>query len=259
MTTDYVMRLAWDASEELEKTDVQAMRDCFVRFGQRQFGEKVAPALADIYHDYFTTPYIQKGRRADSGLTRSVRVAARSLAKWAANGKKPDQQVLEDARTNLTMYRDSHARFKGLLDRATALRADVPDDRRNFYQFHVLTTLELYMHAFAANESLSRAMLAMEDGNRDSAVEHARTALLHFDKIAPALRKGEYTPWEGWNAGDVVTNVEPTRHALAVCAAALAGDPPPAPVTTYDVYKKIQEYQRPFLKNYPLMYPPRDR
>lgn len=257
LTTDYVMRLAWDASEEIEKTDIQAMQDCLLRFSQRQFGEKAAPALAAIYHDYFMLPYLRKARRADCGLMRSVRTTAQSLAEWARDGKTPDPKALDGVRKNVPVFAAHQERFEKLFARAAALGGDVPADRREFYQFHVLTTMEFYRQGFAAAEQISRAMLAMAEGDRESAMRFAREAVSRFDGVGPALRKAEYTPWQGWYAGDLIARVEPTRYALAVAAAALAGESPPSPVPLYDPYKKIQEYQRPFLENYPLMYPKR--
>ncbi|NLE38228.1 MAG: hypothetical protein GX621_09415 [Pirellulaceae bacterium] len=259
MTTDYCMRLAWDASEELEKSDQQAMDDCLLDFSRRQFGDAVAPELAKIYDEYFTTPYLQKRLRGDCGVVRTAWNMANMLNNWVVKNERPDQKSLDEVKSELSMYEENTARFKNLYERALALYPDVPANRRDFYQFHVLTTLDLYRRAFATNAMLADAVLAMAEGDRDKAIGHARTAVDEFDRIFSALRKAEYPPWRGWHAGEIFVHLTPTRHAIIRCSASLSGEAPPPPINVRENYRRIQEYQEPFLKNFPLMYPPKTR
>ena len=221
--------------------------------------EEAATELAKIYDEYFTTPYLQKRLRVDCGVVRTAWNMANMLNNWVVKNERPDQKSLDEVKSELSMYEENTARFKNLYERALALYPDVPANRRDFYQFHVLTTLDLYRRAFATNAMLADAVLAMAEGDRDKAIGHARTAVDEFDRIFSALRKAEYPPWRGWHAGEIFVHLTPTRHAIIRCSASLSGEAPPPPINVRENYRRIQEYQEPFLKNFPLMYPPKTR
>lgn len=135
------------------------------------------------------------------------------------------------------------------------LAARVPENRRDFYQAHVLTMIQVHLDSLAMLEEYCAAKAALAAHDKPVALARAEQALLAVDRLFAALRKAEYGKWNGWYSGDVFVGMEGSRDLVRVMLAELKGEAPPPVRVKPDFYQKLYQYQIPFLENFPLMYP----
>ena len=99
------------------------------------------------------------------------------------------------------------------------------------------------------------------------ALKQTAGALAAGERLQDALRKAEYGKWAAWYAGERFIDLQRTRLTLQDLRTVLNGEPKtPKPDLWEDTgrdpvhhYNHIYQYQEPFLKNYPLFYPPTQR
>ena len=130
----------------------------------------------------------------------------------------------------------------------------IPADRRMFYRAHVLTPIGIHLHSLEMLEQYGAALTAYGQGDKAQAVVHAEQALCAVDELFDALHRAETGKWPAWYFGERFVGLEASRDRLRVALAALRGDPVP-PVRANSGYPELYQYQEPFLKNFPLLYP----
>ena len=204
--------------------------------------------------DYCTTPYPQQQRPGDTAVFWGIARMANSPARQAALGK-PAENNAQASRKDVEKFRGLHSRFLTLTQRAEKLNEDLPQDRKNFYQGHLLTQLGIYRHGFAIMLRIAQAITAFNQNNTAAAIERLDQALAEYDTLLALLRKAEYTPWQGWYAGDKFDYIYQTQHDIKRCRATLAHETPPPPTLPRQRYPTLYQYQQKFKNNYPLMYP----
>ena len=133
----------------------------------------------------------------------------------------------------------------------------MPAGRRDFYQSHVLTQIQIHLKSLASLEASCQAMTTYGTGNKPKAAMLAEQALEDFDRIYPELRKAEYGKWAGWYEGECFTALERTRCRLENMLATLKGESEPVYSDGWDDYGygELYQYQDRFSENFPLLYP----
>jgi hypothetical protein len=141
-----------------------------------------------------------------------------------------------------------------LARKAESLSARIPADRKQFYQAHVLTPIGIHLHSLEMLESYGRSLAAYSAGDKPQSIALVEKSLLAVDGVFAALHQAEYGRWAGWFIGERFVDLEANRDRLRVMRAALRGESPP-PIRPPFGYKELYEYQVPFGKNFPLLYP----
>lgn len=235
LSTDCAMRFAWNAAPYLGKTDQENMDDSLIDWSLRQFGEPLAREVAAIYARYYDIPYHRgQGNTGDNQLHTLMR--------------KPDAKTYQFAVTNRPYVAE-------LAADAQAITPRIPENRRDFYQAHVLTPIQIHLHSLAMLENYCAAKSALEKNDKVEALARAGQALRAADELFTALHAAETGQWATWYAGDRFVGMEGSRDLVRVLLAQLKGEPPPPVRSTPAAYTELYQYQMPFLRNFPRLYP----
>ena len=255
LSTDYAMRMAWDASAEMDKSSPQAQNEFLLDWSGRQFGADAAGPVAAIYREYFSTPYM-KLRDGDHRLFSNMTRLMASVAVEANRRTVPKRKTLDSAREYLKEREDSYRHLVALSERALALKSTIPPDRTDFYQGHVLTQISIHRRGSAVLRAICEAILAFGQKKKDSAIEHLDEALGEYEALLAPMRKAEYGRWRGWYAGERFVGVYEVHNGIKRFRACLASEPRPV-ARHRGRYAELYEYQEKFKQNFPLLYPAR--
>ena len=133
----------------------------------------------------------------------------------------------------------------------------MPEDRRGFFQAHVLTPIRIHQHSLEVLESYCAAKAAGEKNDKGEALARAGQAMRAADDLFAALHLAERGKWAAWYAGDLLVGMEGSRDLVRGLQARLKGEPAPPcrDDNKHEVYPKLYRYQLPFQTNFPLLYP----
>ena len=237
LSTDCAMRFAWNAAPYLGKTDQENMDASLIDWSCRQFGKALAKDVAAVYARYYDIPYHRgRGNTGDNQLHSAMRGPGPAASQLASNNRP---YVAELAKT------------------AQSLAPRVPVERRDFYQAHVLTQVQIHLQSLTMLEEYCAAKAAFEKKDNTQALARAEQALKSADELFSVLHRAETGKWSNWYAGDRLVGIEGSRDLVRVLLAQLKGEPVP-PCRDDDkhgIYSKMYQYQTPFQKNFPLLYP----
>ncbi len=258
LSTDCAMRLVWNAGPYLGRTDQQNMDAFLVDWSRREFGATAAQEIAAIYARYFNIPYQQQNPlHGENYAPDALRKLDREAAPLVAAGKPLTQDLLANVEKARQIAAANRAYVADLAAAAAALLPRVPDERRDFYQAHVLTQINLHLHGLEMLEDYIAALGAYNKGNRKEAIASAQQALGGAEELCDAQHRAETGKWAAWYFGERFEGLDASRDRLRVLLAKLRGEPPP-PIRPGLYYPDIYQYQDRFLKNYPRMYPHKD-
>jgi hypothetical protein len=258
LSTDCAMKLAWDARPYLEKSDEQNMTAFLEDWSRRQFGANAAGKVSGIYREYFATSYMNdSGLKGENWVQRQVRQLHDKTFPQVAAGKPLEDAAVKMCGEMLKFSSENRAYMEKLLGKAEKLSQMVQSSRRDFYQSHVLTQIQVHLKSLAVLEASCQAMKIYGAADKAKAIVQAGKALETFDGIYPELHKAEYGKWAGWYEGECFLRLEGTRGRLENMLAALKGEPEPVKSPWWDdyAYKELYQYQERFSKNFPLLYP----
>jgi len=293
LTTECVMRIAWDASPYMGKPDAANQKDFLLSWNRRQFGADVAPELADIWTEYYAIPGRQPNIILNDGngsvpeaensphnrlrmlseavvpFLRSIPLTAESLKNGAKQFELSPQLAqnwgysdLFGTAASLTVIAErqlkfastNRAGFTPLLAKAESLGAKIPAQRRSFYGAYLLTELGILAHSNEMLEYYSQALLALAAGNREGAIQWVEKSLSANNAFFASLRQAELGKWSGWYFNEGLLGFDRTRDQIRLSLAALRGETaPPVRLNLHD-YHGMEQYQERFSKNFPLLY-----
>ncbi len=256
LSTECAMRLTWNAAPWLARGDRENQDTFLADWSRRQFGAPLAPDIAAIYARYFDIPYQRDDRReGDNTLHTMLRVLDRAMAPRLKNG---NHKLKDDPLTKLHDTRQFAATNRSyvaaLAADAAALESRVPAERRDFFVAHVLTPCAVHLHSLEMLEAYAAAMLAFGEDRKPQAIQHLEQSLAASDRIFAALRRAETPKWSRWFIGERFVGLEETRDRLRRALAALRGEPAPLTHPSFG-YPELYQYQEPFSRNFPLLYP----
>jgi Glycosyl hydrolase family 115 len=255
LSTDCVMKLVWNAKPYMGKTDEENMDAFLLDWSKREFGTDLAGKIAAIYKQYYAIPYMRddvlKGENSIHTRLRRLNALVEPLM---ADAKMLTDEALKSAQENLTFSNSAAAYVGDLLDKAKLVIPQLPDDRANFYQSHVITEIQIHLQSLLALEWYCKSVLAYHSGDKTTAVADAENAVRSCNDLFSALHQAEYGKWAGWYRGECFVNLNGSYDLVRVLAARMKGEPLP-PTRKPRTYEDLYKYQERFEKNFPLLYP----
>jgi len=255
LSTDCAMRFVWNAAPYIGKTDRENMDAFLADWSQRQFGTAVASDVAALYARYFDISYQRREtRHGDNRLHTMLHTLDRTAAPLLAEGKTLSEKQLAQALDMQAFAVSNLATVAALATDAGLLAARVPAERREFFQAHVMTPIQLHLHSLEMLEQYGAALTAYGQGDKSQAVVHAEQALCAAAELFDALHRAETVKWAAWYAGERFVGLEESRDRLRSLLATLKGEPRP-PLHPPCGYPELYQYQEPFAPNFPRLYP----
>lgn len=258
LSTDCVMKLAWNAKPYLDKSDGENLKMFLDDWSRRQFGAEAGGAISGIYQEYFACSYMDdSGLRGEHWLHRSLRQLHEKTFPQVAAGNPLSDEAVKSCGDLLKFSTANRVYMEKLLGKAEPLSPDAASGRKDFYQSHVLTQIQIHLQSLLALEASCQAMTAYGAGDKATAITHAASALVACDRLENELHKAEYGKWAAWYAGEKLMGLVRTRGRVENMLAALKGEPEPVRSPLWDDYHydSFYQYQQRFSKNFPLMYP----
>ena len=255
LSTDCAMRLAWDAKPFLQRGDAENMDAFYTDWCRRQYGPAVAARAAGIYGQYFNIPYHRPSTRNGDNMPHTLMKSLHpKVMPRVTAGQSLDKQSLKTLEDLLKYAANNLPYVADLNARAEALLPEIPRVRRPFYTGHLLTQTRIHLHSLQMLEAYGRALKAYAGGDKARALAQSDKALGAADRLFGALHAAEYGKWLGWYRGEGFVGLEASRDRLRALAAALRAQVPP-PSRVQPSYEIFYQYQEPFTKNFPLLYP----
>jgi hypothetical protein len=258
MSTRAVMDVAWN-------TTSNQPADWLTRWSKEQFGPEAAPAVERCYRAYYEAParygegenetiaddfYHQLGRDLLARIMRrdeSMPVRFRFLKVSTYPGYTAHV---------VNMCRAAEPRWAEAARLVEAARPLVPDARREFFQGHVSSQVDLHLHS---NRMLRHIAQAASPGVPVASQQVSiQAAAGELRAMLDALRKAEYGKWAGfYTLGDWFVDMPLTLQLAEACLVQLRGQPLSAAQQatlaraerllrddTSHVYIKIKAYQQ---------------
>ena len=274
MTTKAVMEMAWGGVPQGPDADGAYYR----RWAAEEFGPRTAPAMEQLYKAYFAAPIVRtippwfhfhvtpdKFVRWDSDqfyqtetrrliledLTQGQVVAMPSQSpKWSQPhllfAAPPDMRAKELA-MDIAECEGAQPRWDAVWDQAVAAEKLVDPERRNYYQFEVLTMITINRQSNRMLMDVARALQDDAAGNKTKAEAETADALRALDTTEQAMAAAEYGKWKNWYRGDWLDGVHYTREIVQDYANHLrdpmAQLPAPMEWSGWDGYFHIMEYE----------------
>ena len=244
LTTAADMKFAWNPEPFLTGSPAEVAKCFFQSWSTRQFGEKLADDVAEIYQGYFDIPYIKDRRIGDQFASGRLR----HVMEWLAPGFDRVELLKTVEHVPGTL---SH--LAPLVELAQRLMIRVPESRRVFFHFHVLLPLVIHQRCASAVQHLVTGLLHDRFGERELVVAGLRATVEDLEEIFAEERASEGLRWRGWFLHDTLNDLFRIRELVLRLEAEIQGKPLP-PVRQpgyyrwYDYHKKVRE-------NYPFFYP----
>ncbi len=254
LSTDCAMRFVWDASAYIDKSDQENMDACFLDWSRREFGDAVAPAVAELYAGYFNLPYHRRDTRTgDQWFHTTTRVLNRDLAASIRSGTPISATAVARARRAAEMVDACRPLLDQLAAKARELEPRVPADRRDFFRGHVRSQVELHRASNAMLGAVCTAVLHAASGSRDAVVSDLGASVRACEEALGSLRMAQYGRWRDWFRGDRFMGTPVTRDALRATQALWQGQTPP-PARAVEGYTEVYQYQERFADHFPFLY-----
>jgi Ni/Co efflux regulator RcnB len=282
MTTRALMETAWGGVPAEGDTDTAYYK----KWATEEFGAKSAGEMAGIYKDYFAAPPL-RGSFGGAGFVRPAgftpppnyskvprmdgdnhyhseirRIILDKLAqhqvfsvpsqspKWSLPGlmpTAPETMRATSLKRDVEESEGAQPRWDAVWKRAVAAENLVDPDRRDYYQFEVLTMITINRESNRALGLVAKALQDDDAGQTAKAIAEADEAVKSLDAIQASMTKAEYGKWKNWYRGDWLTGVYRTHEIVKDYADHLK-DPMvrlPAPLswTGWEAYFHIMKYE----------------
>ena len=247
--------------------------DYYRWYAAQEFGEKNAPAVADMYKAYFAAPahfgdppreygdqiYHTEGRQilqtymidaplyaipGQSPKWTMPRLVGEGFGRPGFGGKQWLATVLP---REIQQCGDAQPRWDAVWKKAVAAEALIPPSRRAFYQASVLTMVAINRQSNRMLEDIAKSVDDAEKGDAAAAQQEAADALTAVGEVRKAQTAAEYGKWKNWYRGDWLTGVYRTQQVLEDYAAFLkdpeAHLPPPILWSGWEAYYHIMQYE----------------
>lgn len=262
MGASAVLDFGWKGSA------IGTSNEFYSNWSKEEFGAKAAPEVAAIYHAYFKAPADRPGNPPLPYGDNYYHTVARQLllstmVQWPMYylpGQSPEwtrprvfpslykpNWAVEQAKKEIAACSGAKPRWDALWAKAQAAERLVPVSRRQFYQGGVLTMIAINRDSNQMLLSLSRAIVALHEGNHAEAELGTRQAITALQELKMSESKAEYGKWKNWYRGDWLTGVSRTQQLLTQFAKYLRNPdipvPPPIDMSNWEGYYHIQHYQ----------------
>jgi Glycosyl hydrolase family 115/Glycosyl hydrolase family 67 N-terminus len=282
MTAKAVMDIGWGGLPKTPDADGAYYR----QWATEEFSGKSANALEKIYKEYFSAPALLsfphlKGNSSAGAPAQPANVSsvprhvgdnhyhteARRLIldllsqhqvifmpsqspKWTEPRVFPSfspEMRKAELELDISQCQEAQPRWDAVWRDAVAAEPLIEPDRRNYYQFQVLTMITINRQSNRMLLEVARSIQDYKAGNKDKALTEANAALQALDAIRTSMTAAEYGKWKNWYRGDWLTGVYRTRQLVQDYANHIQ-DPMaklPAPVewSGWEAYFHIMKYE----------------
>lgn len=266
MTAKAVMDTAWGGVPASSSA-----HGFYMDWATREFGAAAAPDVARVYEEYYHAiahrmDGNEYGDNAYHTITRRLLTYTMvhppyygfpgQQPKWSPvpiENAGPDGMQQAKSRVDSILTRDQVACAAAMpkWDKAwqDALAAEplVPNDRKSYYRYGVLTMTAINRNSNHILVLLSRSVSDLQNGNRDKARQEALATLADFDEIKRFQAQSEYGKWSHWWRGDWLVNINATRAMVDAYIRWLDDPnmtvPYPVFVNSWEGYYHILHYQ----------------
>ena len=255
LSTDFCMKLAWDAKPYAGKASEQVMSEFVLDWSKRQYGPVVGPQVAPLHQQYFNIPYMgEELQIGESTSAKRLNLLQDRIISKVSQGLPLTEDAIADCKTYLKDC-DINSRFvRALLPKVEAMRAKIPADRKDFYRGHLLFQTKIHLPYISMLENYCNSLLAYQAKDKAKAITYAEKALEANNAIKAVFFDAEYGKWQNWFVGSSLPWNNYTHDEIRVLIAHLKGEPAP-PVRELRWDPVFYNYQIPFSNNYPLLHP----
>ena len=268
MTAKAVMDVGWKG---VPQGGASASGEFYRQWAAEEFGEKAAPAVAEVYKEYFAAPahfgeppreygdqlYHTEARQMMlTYMTDSPLYSIPSQApKWAPPrileprfGQGVGKDWLRQTVTReIQQCGDAQPRWDAVWNKAVAAEPLVAPGRLPFYRAQVLAMIAINRESNRILLLIAKAIQDAGNGQTAEARQAAGQALNALDQIHQAEVNAEYGKWKNWYRGDWLTGIYRTRETVQTFSAFL-DDPlthlsPPLLWNGWEAYYHIMHYE----------------
>lgn len=155
---------------------------------------------------------------------------------------------------NFIAFASKHNPYLDKLNKeVNAIASLIPEDRRSFFNSHLLAQTQFHFFSITIMESYARSLIAYNDGDINKALKHAQFAYKVDGDLYDVLRQTEYGKWAGWYMGERFYVLHTHRNVEKLIYQLRNEEIPP--YFYLDGYKEMYNYQLRFNNNFPLLYP----
>jgi len=268
MTAKAVMNVGWSG---VPPAGAEGDKAYYHAWATREFGERSAAQVANVYVDYFKAPahfgqpereygdnlYHNEARRMM--LTYMIDSPIYSIPsqapKWVQSrisgygpGRETGKEWLSQAvKREIQQCGDAQPRWDAVWKKALAVEPLVAPDRKSFYRASVLAMIAINQQSNQALFQVASAIEEAQDGRMSEARASAQKALKALDSIQQAEAGAEYGKWKHWYRGDWLTGVYRTRQMVEIFSKFLSNPlihlPPPVLWNGWEAYYHIMGYE----------------
>ena len=251
----------------------KAPSDFYTHYAAEEFGQKAAPAIAEMYKSYFAAPahfgdpqreygdqlYHTEGRQmletymidaplyaipGQSPKWTIPRLVGDGFGRPGFGGK---QWLAKATAHEMEQCDAAQPRWDAVWKKALAAEALVPPSRRQFYQASVLTMITIQRESNRMLAEIAKSVEDAQKGDTAGAEREAADALAAVAEVRKAQAAAEYGKWKNWYRGDWLTGVYRTQQVLEDYAGFLKDPeshlPPPILWNGWEAYYHIMQYE----------------
>jgi hypothetical protein len=268
MTAKAVMDTAWGGVPK------QGAMGTYADWAKAEFGAKAAERIARLWDGYFKAiPKLPSGEDYGDQLYHTearqmlmtsmitppwygivgqsahwtpVRILGFNIDPNYGRDIEPDYADKTMAR-ELKVTADAQPRWDAVWAAAKAAEADVPAERRAFYDYYVLGSITFNRNGNRMLFLVSDALRAVKAGDRTRAHRDVKEALAQLAEMKQLETRAEYGKWRNWYRGEWLVGVDETSEMLGYFDRwiddPLTRLPPPVIANSWQAYYHIMHYE----------------
>jgi hypothetical protein len=258
LSTEAVLKFAWDPSKYSGDDASAAEMRFFKEFSTRNFGAALADRVAAVYRQYFRIPHIVTGH-SDEMFGSMLRHLGGGASEDLSAGKGISNTTLATAHADLRSIQPSLQPCAAAKADAVSLIGMVPPGNLQFFTAHVVYQTSLQHFAVQAIANLASSIIALASNNKTDALLLVNQSMDALTELFAAQRRAEGSgQWRGLFSMDRLpyTALQPARRSVRKYQQLLI-DPSTVlfeggnPSGYYSFY----DYQKIAIDNFPLQFP----
>jgi hypothetical protein len=256
LSTDCAMRLVWNSKPYIGKTDKQNMDNFLIEWSKCQFGSDASKQVSVLYQKYFDLPYMHEDiREGENSLATNLNNLITKTIPMVVKGELIDNNTMKQCQNLFDFTIRNQNYLINLQHQSESILRQIPSDRRNFFQSHLLTQVQIHSYLIGMLKSFCQSMISYNLGDKSDAIKNSEKVLLESDNLLSVLHKAEYGKFSCWYIGQRFIPLNESYDKIRVLLALLRNESPPPVRIKSVIYDEIYKYQEPFTINYPLLYP----
>ena len=227
----------WDAEPYLTETPEKATRDYLEKWYAKEFSPELASGLTDLRLQYYDIPYLReampephrwRGARGEHLIQYLTQELLKNYGDAIEKGEDISEidQFKERFKQTTGPLAETAEFFPPLWEKTNAMEAQIPEDRKDYYQAHF--TYQVAVHMYSCR-MLSEVVDALEQYLKDrdpkAFAANLKPALAELEKIIAEAHKAEYGKWDTMFMHVRLMDIWRTRLLLKYSIARIEGQP----------------------------------